>query len=103
MPKPTDAPLDAAVEKMRATKAEHRRLLDVIAGDTGMAPETRRTLVSHVLDEEDEQLDRIAGAATGEGLPAGEPRRSGLSVGSLRTEPQWPSPRRGSIGSMRRD
>jgi hypothetical protein len=103
MRKGPDDPLDAAVARMRATKAEHRRLLDVIASDTGMTPETRRVLVSHVLDEEDEQLDRIAGAATGEGGPAGPPRRGGLSVGSLRAEPQWPAARRGSIGSMRRD
>ena len=92
--------LQQAVAKLAATKAEHRGILQTIAGDAGMSPETRRTLVEHLCQEEDEQVRRIAALAGGDALPdadAGPGDAPRLTVGSLRPEP----PVGQQLGSLR--
>lgn len=97
-------PLQDAVSALQNIKSEHRELLDRIAGDEGMAGETRRALIQHVLEEEDEHVQEIQGLVPREG-EAREPdqpvRRAGrLSIGSLRRDPP-PNPGPGSVGSLR--
>lgn len=99
--------LEQAVRGMQSLKAEHRELLERIASDAGMEPETRRALITHVLEEEDEKLARIA-ELTGSSAPAPTPSpapsgRARLSVGSLRAPDDRPRSHRGSIGSLRND
>lgn len=89
----TATTVEAAVAKLAATKAEHRRILEVIAADAGMAPATRQALVLHLLEEEDEQLARIAalsGGGAAAPAPASAAARPGLSVGPLRREAPGP-------------
>lgn len=60
---PTHAsPLEPWVSKMVSLKEEHRPILEKIAADEGMSAETRRLLVSHVLDEEDEAVEGLSQA-----------------------------------------
>ena len=89
--------LPDAVAKLAATKAEHRKILQQVAGDPGMTPETRRTLIEHLYQEEDEHVRKIAALAGGEAADeaAGE-HRPGLTVGSLRREAA-PGVRLGSL------
>lgn len=96
--------LPDAVAKLAATKAEHRKILQTVAGDAGMAPETRQTLIEHLYQEEDEQVRRIASLAGGKAPPAGgegADDRPTLTVGSLRREPPM-GPRLGSLRTGRR-
>jgi hypothetical protein len=94
--------LPDAVAKLAATKAEHRKILQTVAGDPGMAPETRQTLIEHLYQEEDEQVRRIAsllgggGGATESAPGEGGDDRPTLTVGSLRRE-ALPGPRLGSL------
>jgi hypothetical protein len=96
------ADLAELVQHMQALKAEHRELLTLIGSDAGMAPETRRALLAHLMEEEDELVQRIAAATPGAGRagksaePTDRPR---LSVGSLRAEEPVAS---GRLGSLRR-
>jgi hypothetical protein len=106
-----DPDLAAAVARLAELKAEHRDLMLTIARDAGMEPETRRTLVQHVLDEEDEKIARIvtlvgssaARATEASAPPAIPPGRGRLTVGSLRADAASPARAavRGSLGSLR--
>jgi hypothetical protein len=87
-------PLESAISGMQALKTEHAPILAQIARDAGMSPETRATLIAHLLEEEDEKLARIAAAAglgapltagAAHGMPAASSSASRLTVGSLRT------------------
>lgn len=92
--------LQAAIEKLASAKAEHRAILQKIAADPGMSPDTRRTLIEHLWQEEDEHVRRIAALAGGVELPATSPTGGDaprLTVGSLRPEP----PVGPSLGSLR--
>jgi L-serine deaminase len=107
--------LAAAVESLAQTKVEHRQILTVISGDAGMAPETRRTLVAHLLEEEDEHVARIriltggagsAASASTASTPSAAQAAGGraLSVGSLRGAVAPPAAAPGlSVGSLRID
>ena len=90
--------LPDAVARLAATKAEHRKILSTISADAGMAPETRRTLIEHLCQEEDEHVRKIAALAGGGAHPPveGGEDRPGLTVGSLRREAA-PGPRLGSL------
>lgn len=86
--------LESAIFGMQALKTEHAPILAQIARDAGMSPETRATLIAHLLEEEDEKLARIAaaaGVAPQRGRAAAAPHAADeaspaarLSVGSLR-------------------
>jgi hypothetical protein len=87
-------PLESAISGMQALKTEHAPILVQIARDPGMSPDTRATLIAHLLEEEDEKLARIAAAAglaaplaagTAHATPAASTSASRLTVGSLRT------------------
>ncbi|MEQ8764571.1 MAG: hypothetical protein RL885_11635 [Planctomycetota bacterium] len=105
MPQPTPNDLNAAVSALEQTKSEHREILDRIAGDEGMSGETRRALVAHVLEEEDEHMAEIQGlmrqpSSAPQSAPSTAQTRN-LTVGSMRNDPasgQGP----GSVGSLRR-
>ncbi len=101
-------PPDAALSKLAALKAEHRPILEQIAADPGMAPETRRTLLVHLMEEEDEYVAAAIGGAppqkaSGTPAPAGpaaitsSPGRS-YTVGSMRPA----APVSLTLGSLRR-
>src|SRR5687767_9286594 len=96
----TGQSLPDAVAKLAATKAEHRKILQQVASDPGMTPETRRTLIEHLCQEEDEHVRRIAalagGGASAGPMPVATDHRSGLTVGSLRREAP-PGVRLGSL------
>lgn len=111
----TSPTVEAAVAKLAATKAEHRPILALISSDTGMAAATRKALVLHLLQEEDEQVARIvelaggpaaadAALAQGEapvgdgGSSQGAPNKT-LTVGSLRAAPASITP--GGLGTLR--
>ncbi|MBL8696408.1 MAG: hypothetical protein JNJ88_20090 [Planctomycetes bacterium] len=102
-----------AVDRMVELRAEHRPILEKIVTDAGMEPATRRVLVEHLLQEEDEKLAQIqqlsAGAPSGAAAPApaappGAARASGpsLTVGSLRTSAMEGTSAPRSVGSLRR-
>ena len=105
MPDPT---LDAAIDSLARVKDEHRVILRQIAADTGMAPETRTSLIDHLYEEEDEHVAEIQGLLAG-GPGAGGPapmsqkdssQRAGLTVGSLRAEPAPIRPVSAAIGGV---
>jgi hypothetical protein len=77
---PSRADLTLLVQQMRHLKQEHRELLGLIAADPDMAPETRKALLDHLMQEEDELVEKIAAAAS---AASGE-RPARLTVGSLR-------------------
>ena len=110
-----DQDIDAALASLAAVKNEHRGILRQIAGDPGMAPETRASLIEHLYAEEDEHLAEIqamrsgapqgaaAHSATAPPVPSAADR--GLTVGSLRSNPapiQAPPNSNLSVGSLRR-
>lgn len=103
MPDPT---LDAAIDSLARVKDEHRVILRQIAGDPGMAPETRTSLIDHLYEEEDEHVAEIQGLLTGtspSAAPAaasaqGMAPRAGLTVGSLRAEPAPIRPVSAAVG-----
>jgi hypothetical protein len=83
-------------------KEEHRALAEVIGSDPGMSPRTRKALLDHLLEEEEELAARIA-AASPKGAPArSAARRSGLTVGSLRIERSGNPGTPARLGSLRR-
>lgn len=102
-----------AVTKLQALRAEHRTLLDHIAGDPGMAAQTRAALLEHLREEEDERISQVAELAAARPapaapLPAARPARAGFTVGSMRPEAAAPpraaspkAPPRSSVGSLR--
>ncbi|MDF1662798.1 MAG: hypothetical protein P1V97_13560 [Planctomycetota bacterium] len=102
--------LGEAIQQMQAVKEEHRGILNKVASDPGMDPETRWALIEHLYDEEDEHLEHIAGlhsqGSAGQSLPQqsqGTPApSSGLTVGSLRSPCGLPQSASGSVGSLRR-
>ena len=101
---PDPETLEAMVEKLAETKREHGPILLKIASDPGMSPETRRALVEHVLEEEDEYVAAMSALSVGRpagtiNAPTPEPpqRGTGLTVGSLRPTPTHPT----SVGSLR--
>jgi len=99
-----------AVDRMVALRAEHRPILERIVTDAGMEPATRRALIDHLLQEEDEKLAQIqqlsAGAPSGAAAaaPSGAARASGpaLTVGSLRVSAMDAAGAPRSVGSLRR-
>lgn len=123
MPEP--ASLDNAIAHMVKLKNEHRPILSRIAGDPGMSIETRRILIEHLYEEEDEHMaeisalrvqDNAAGGATeppptsaadaGPTLTVGSLRPTGAhgpSLGNLRRSTPWPhaQKRGGTVGSLR--
>lgn len=86
-------PLQDAIAELAKLKNEHRGILSKISSDPGMNPETRRILVDHLYEEEDEQMSAILALQTGGGAatpaaPAAAGSPSGaLTVGSLRPRP----------------
>ena len=112
MPDPT---LDAAIDSLARVKAEHRPILAQIAGDPGMAPDTRASLIEHLYAEEDEHVAEIQGLlGAGSGASPGstpppsptsssqdaDSVRRGLTVGSLRAEPAPIRPPRASASGL---
>ncbi len=80
---------DSTVRKLQATKAEHREILQVILADGGMAAETRRTLVDHLMEEEEELVNALSPTSGGTSGARGAGGSGGLpsfTVGSLRAE-----------------
>ena len=80
--------LSAELLTLAKLKEEHEPLLAMIQADGGMKPETRRVLVEHIYEEEEERLQKIAALrGTGAAAPVPEPAaasgRRGLTVGSL--------------------
>lgn len=102
--------LGEAIQQLQAIKEEHRGILNKVASDPGMDPETRWALISHLYDEEDEHLEEIAGLQSRAGggpnapssNPSSPPPSSGLTVGSLRRPCTLPQSATGSVGSLRR-
>ena len=94
--------LAAAIAALASLKDEHRPLLMRIAADAGMEPETRTALIEHVLEEEDEKVAALVSLAGGAEpqASAAPPRKSGLTVGSLRAE--RPATRK-ILGSLREE
>ena len=80
--------LAQAVGKMVALKEEHRPIMEQIAKDPGMLPETRLALIDHVLEEEEELVakinDLVGVEDAGEKIGAGPTRA--LTVGPMRAE-----------------
>lgn len=99
--------LAEAIAGLAALKQEHRPLVEQIAGDAGMSPETRRMLLTHLNEEEEERVAEIqALLGGGGGAPApGADRPAVLTVGSLRVEtPPAPRPVGGDrLGALRFD
>ena len=97
--------LGEAIQAMQAVKQEHRDILNKVASDPGMDPQTRWALISHLYDEEDEHLEHIAGLHGQKPQPqaASNPaQQNGLTVGSLRQVCPLPQSATGSVGSLRR-
>jgi hypothetical protein len=101
------------IAKLAALKAEHRPILEQIAADPGMAAETRRTLLVHLMEEEDEYVAAALGGASAGPAPKtptiGEPASTtsapstgatgrAFTVGSLRVA----APASLTLGSLRR-
>jgi hypothetical protein len=98
----TPTTLRAAVDRMVALRAEHKPILDMIAGDAGMAPETRRTLLDHLRQEEDEKLDTIARLTSAEGAGGAKPHR-GHSEAAVKPSHETPTASGpATVGSLRR-
>jgi hypothetical protein len=96
--------LEQAIQELAKVKAEHRGVLNTIAHDAGMNPETRAMLIGHLYAEEDEHLAEIQALSNGAlGPNAGSApaptatHASRLSVGSLRSAP----PATQTLGSLR--
>lgn len=107
------ASLQDRVGELQKVRAEHDALLTHILADGGMAVETRKVLLTHLRDEEQEHIDGIDALVGGGGAkkapaPAGtaaaSPYDRGLTVGSLRDE-SGPArtTARGTVGSLRND
>lgn len=81
--------LEAAVAKIHEVKIEHREILEKVALDPGMDPQTRWELIAHLYDEEDEHVELIQSFLQQRKTPpqsSSAPSRPGLTVGSLRQE-----------------
>jgi hypothetical protein len=95
--------IDGLVAQMQHLKQEHRALADLISGDPGMSASTRKALLEHLLEEEDELALRIAAATTHAPSAAGVNRplhvAPRLTVGSLRADS---AERSVTLGSLRR-
>lgn len=74
-----------ALARLRSLKEEHRPIVDQVAADPGMSPETRAMLLRHLNEEEEEWLDRATELLGRTTTPT---RRNvpGLTVGSLRQD-----------------
>ena len=73
--------LSDAIAKLQALKDEHRPIVEQVAADPGMSPETRLQLLRHLNEEEEEWIAKaqaLLGTAT--------TSSPGLTVGSLRKE-----------------
>jgi hypothetical protein len=92
--------LEGGLQKLVATRAEHKRILQTILADGGMALGTRQALIEHLLQEEDEQLARLTGLTGGGGSPVAgvaDASAPALTVGSLRPEGTFEGARLGSL------
>ncbi|MBL4845328.1 MAG: hypothetical protein JKY65_07375 [Planctomycetes bacterium] len=103
-----DQEVDAALASLVAVKNEHREILRQISNDPGMSPETRTSLIEHLYAEEDEHLAEIQllrGNASATPSPhASSANTPGLTVGSLRADPEPIQPNADSnlsVGSLR--
>jgi len=99
MPEPQS--LEEAIANMVRLKNEHRPILTRIAGDPGMSIETRRVLIEHLYEEEDEHMTEIAALRSqAEAAPAAPstPHALRLTVGALRPT----GAARAALGSLRR-
>ncbi len=101
--------VESEIQKLNALREEHAPIEARIRSDAGMAEETRRVLLEHLQEEEDEHLQRIASEnpsaaakLSGELTPATPPAKPGASVGSLRPAVSRTPASRGSVGSLRR-
>jgi len=103
----THKSIDEAVAELANTKAEHRPLVETIAGDAGMDPATRRELLTHLYEEEEEHMAEIQAALGAAGAAAaapaaGPPSGKGLTVGCLQAQHQQPGADPRVLGSLRR-
>lgn len=98
----SEADLETLIQRMQHLKQEHRELLELISMDGGMSVTTRKALLAHLMEEEDElvaQMARAAPAATAGNPLAAAGVAPRLTVGSLRRD----STERGvTLGSLRR-
>jgi hypothetical protein len=94
--------LRAAVDRMVALRAEHKPILDMIAGDSGMAPETRRALLDHLRQEEDEKLDTISRLTAAEGGGGPKPHRGHADVAVKPSHETRTASGPATVGSLRR-
>ena len=102
--------VEAEIEKLNALREEHAPIEERIRSDAGMAPETRRVLLEHLHEEEQEHLERIARESpeaaaklSGQLTPVSPRVRTGATVGSLRRPVSTAPAPRGTVGSLRRD
>jgi hypothetical protein len=101
--------LSELVQRMQHLKTEHTPLLTQIEGDPGMSSDVRRALVSHLNEEEEELIAKIAlisppaaaRAAANRTVLAPKTAPGGLTVGSLRQPVvrAWPRMPRGPAAS----
>ncbi len=90
----TPPSLDDVLRKMQTLKEEHRPILQQVLEDAGIDVKTRAMLVQHVLEEEDEQFDKLvalraAGASSDQitqakGTASSNANAPQRTVGSLR-------------------
>lgn len=99
---------ELAVAHMSTLKPEHQELLGTLMADEGMAVDTLEALVEHLFDEEDPRLTlalRRARAGVATDVVVGAVRRSGATVGDLRSPNHLAAgdgAGRGSVGSLRK-
>jgi hypothetical protein len=111
MPKPPEPKLNVLTQRIEHLKQEHDPLLAKITGDRGMNEQVRASLVAHLKAEEREIVDQIAAlspavaaryaGARSQAVSVREPLIP-LTVGSLRPEPVWPTPRQGPVQAAQR-
>ena len=95
--------LNEAETAYERLQEEHRPIRQQLASDAGMSESTRRMLMEHLEEEEQEHEERIAELRAKGGsvrLPGGA---RGGSVGSLRNAGSGAPAARGTVGSLRRN
>ncbi len=89
--------LEQLVAQMVHLQQEHKELASVIGADPGMSPGTRKALMDHLTEEEDELAAKIAAMKPAAGQRSEAAPR--LTVGSLRADAADTSL---TLGSLRR-